>query len=288
MIYKKYLAMIMILGLMSFEPASATQIGSENELYPDINSNNVFEKINKLKPSYGTVNHKLDCSDIHGRNDRFLNMNSVKIKSFEKFSKNPHHIQLLHKLKHSLIIKKTNLISCENIHENKSESNDKHLSNLNQQDSNNKTNIDAFQSEDNINKIQNSNIIQNKTQTAKFALNNQSMNNNSAEVSNFTNINNETPEINNNANGTLNSTENDINLNNTQNLTKNTTASSNSEESTKDKVCDTLLAVGYLSAAIAAGCALNPDPVASKVIGAIAVGVAVVSFVAYICIKWIW
>ncbi|MDO9044800.1 MAG: hypothetical protein Q7U35_05770 [Methanobacteriaceae archaeon] len=285
MIYKKYLAMIMVLGLMSFEPTAAMQIGSENELYSDINSNNVFEGINKTKITCEL--DKISGNDVHGRNDRFLNMNSVKIKSFKKFSKTP-HIQLIQRFKHSLIIKKTNVSADENIHKNKSESNKNHLSNVSQQVSNNKTNIDEFHSEANINKTQNSNIIENKTKSTEFALNKQSINNNSAGISNFTNRANETPEINNTTNGTLNSTENNTNLNNTQNLTNNTTVSLNAEESTKDKVCDTLLAVGYLSAAIAAGCALNPEPFASKVIGAIAVGVAVVSFVAYICIKWIW
>jgi hypothetical protein len=283
MIYKKYLAILMVLGLMSFEPAVAIQIGSENELYSDINSTNNFEKTKTTSDRYNKIND----NNVLGQNNRFLNMNSVKIKSFKKFSKKTHYIQLIHKFKHSQIVKKTNLTADEN----KSASNKNHLSDLNvnnQQDYKDKTNIDSLKSEANINKTNNSTINENKTEYNDLGINNQSNDNNSNIISNLTNITNETLEINNTANGTLNSTENSTNINNTQNLTNNTTESSNAEESTKDKVCDTLLAVGYLSAAIAAGCALNPEPVASKVIGVVAVGVAVVSFVAYICIKWIW
>jgi hypothetical protein len=283
MVYKKYLAMIIVLGLMSFEPAVAIQIGSGNELYYDINSSNVFENLKETKTTSNPAN-KIDGNDLHGQNNRFLNMSSVKIKSFNK-------------IKHSLIIKKTALIANENVHQNKSESSKKTISKLNQQVSSDETNNDSFQSKANINQTENSTIIENKKELIDLGLNNQSMNNNSDELSNFTNKTNETPEINNTTNRTLNSTEtpesnNTTNrtLNSTENDTNlnNTTVSSPGEESTKDKVCDTLLAVGYLSATIAAGCALNPEPAASKIIGVIAVGVAVVSFVAYICIKWFW
>ncbi|PKL66478.1 MAG: hypothetical protein CVV28_10780 [Methanobacteriales archaeon HGW-Methanobacteriales-1] len=296
MVYKKYLAMIIVLGLMSFEPAVAIQIGSGNELYYDINSSNVFENLKETKTTSNPAN-KIDGNDLHGQNNRFLNMSSVKIKSFKKFSKKtPQHL-LFHKIKHSLIIKKTALIANENVHQNKSESSKKTISKLNQQVSSDETNNDSFQSKANINQTENSTIIENKKELIDLGLNNQSMNNNSDELSNFTNKTNETPEINNTTNRTLNSTEtpesnNTTNrtLNSTENDTNlnNTTVSSPGEESTKDKVCDTLLAVGYLSATIAAGCALNPEPAASKIIGVIAVGVAVVSFVAYICIKWFW
>ncbi len=85
MVYKKYLAIVMVLGLMSFEPAAAVQIGSENELCTDINSTNVFENINKTKTTH--MANKIDGNDLHGQNNRFLNMSSVKIKSFKKFSK---------------------------------------------------------------------------------------------------------------------------------------------------------------------------------------------------------
>jgi hypothetical protein len=78
-------------------------------------------------------------------------------------------------------------------------------------------------------------------------------------------------------------------LNSTGNQTANTTTTTiYPEESTKDKVTDTLLAIGYASAAIAALCAMNPEPVASKVICAVAVTVAVISFVAVIFCKWLW
>jgi hypothetical protein len=60
------------------------------------------------------------------------------------------------------------------------------------------------------------------------------------------------------------------------------------EESTKNKVTDTLLAIGYASTAIAALCAMNPEPLASKIICAVAVTVAVISFVAVIFCKWLW
>jgi hypothetical protein len=289
MIYKKYLALIMVLGLISFEPAAAMQIGSENELYSNSCSSNIFETINKSKTSYGIVNSKIDGNYVPGRNEGFLNMNSEKIKSFKKFSKKTHHIKFIHKFKHSTINKNTNLTVQANIHKNKSESNKDQLSDLNIKHPklSSDKNIETINSEANINKTHNFNANENKTENDELSLNNQSINHNITGVSDFTDITNDTPEINNINNGTLNSTENNSISNNTQNLT-NSTGSSKCEESTKDKVCDTLLAVGYLSAAIAAGCALNPDPLASKVIGAVAVGVAVVSFVAYICIKWFW
>jgi len=68
----------------------------------------------------------------------------------------------------------------------------------------------------------------------------------------------------------------------------NNTTKFESEESTKDKVTDTLFAVGYASAAIAAACAMNPEPLVSKIVCGVAVTVAVVSFVAVIFVKWIW
>ncbi len=179
-----------------------------------------------------------------------------------------------------MIIKKANLTLDD---KSKSKSNINHLSDASQHITNNQTHKDAFHSEASINKTHQPYINENKMESLVF--DNNQTNNNRTGLSNFNNITNESLETN---NKTINSTENKTNLNNTQNLTNNTTLSSNGEESIKDKVCDTLLAVGYLSAAIAAGCALNPEPAASKVIGVIAVGVAAVSFVAYICIKWFW
>ena len=58
-------------------------------------------------------------------------------------------------------------------------------------------------------------------------------------------------------------------LNNTSNETVNNTTTlvyEDPKESTKGKVIDTLLALGYASVAIAAACAMNPEPLASKVI----------------------
>lgn len=101
-------------------------------------------------------------------------------------------------------------------------------------------------------------------------------------------------------NSTNNTSENSTNdvTNNTGNNTTNTTFNNKTnitdtenkelEESTKDKVTDTLLAIGYASAAIAAACAMNPEPLVSKIICAIAVTVAVASFIAVICVKWLW
>lgn len=289
MIYKKYMALIMVLGLMSFEPAFAMQIGSENELYSNNYSSNIFEKINKTKTSNGIVNCKIEGNNVSGRNEGFFNMSSEKIKSFKKFSKKDHSIQFLPKFKHSPI--KTNL-TVHAITKNKSESYKAQISDLKlkQPQISSDKNIETIKSESNINKTHNLNTNfntnKNKKENDEFSLNNHSINQNLTEISNFTDIPNDTPEINNITNGTLNSTENNSISNNSPNLIS--TESSKCEESTKDKVCDTLLAVGYLSASIAAGCALNPDPLASKVIGAIAVGVAVVSFVAYICVKWFW
>jgi hypothetical protein len=80
-------------------------------------------------------------------------------------------------------------------------------------------------------------------------------------------------------------------LNNTGNETFNNTTTvvyEDPKETTKGKVTDTLLAIGYASAAIAAACAMNPEPLASKVICAVAVTVAVISFVAVIFCKWLW
>lgn len=92
---------------------------------------------------------------------------------------------------------------------------------------------------------------------------------------NDTKISNESTDLNNTiSNDTLNPGNN--------------TTKFESEESTKDKVTDTLFAVGYASAAIAAACAMNPEPLVSKIVCGVAVTVAVVSFVAVIFVKWIW
>lgn len=93
---------------------------------------------------------------------------------------------------------------------------------------------------------------------------------------NDTKISNETGDLNNN------SSNDTLNQDNTTNI------KFESEESTKDKVTDTLFAVGYTSAAIAAACAMNPEPLVSKIICGVAVTVAVVSFVAVIFVKWFW
>jgi hypothetical protein len=101
----------------------------------------------------------------------------------------------------------------------------------------------------------------------------------------------------NNTNSRTNQTENNSTVMNqtcfktTLNESSNNTTTAiheDPEESTKNKVTDTLLAIGYASAAIAAACAMNPEPLASKIICAVAVTVAVVSFVAVIFCKWLW
>jgi hypothetical protein len=101
----------------------------------------------------------------------------------------------------------------------------------------------------------------------------------------------------NSTNSSTNQTENKSTVmnqtcfNNTLNESSNNTTTAihdDPEESTKNKVTDTLLAIGYASAAIAAACAMNPEPLASKIICAVAVTVAVISFVAVIFCKWLW
>jgi len=131
-------------------------------------------------------------------------------------------------------------------------------------DSTNQDTIYNDTNETNFNSTDLNQTVLNNTQFNNTILNNTVLNN--------TNLNHR--GINSTTNGTINSSCNDT--------------SDGSGESTKSKVKDTLLAVGYAAAAIAAACAMNPEPLASKVICAIAVTVAVVSFVAVVFCAWLW
>jgi hypothetical protein len=114
----------------------------------------------------------------------------------------------------------------------------------------------------------------NVTDLNQTVLNNTQFNNTILNNTVLNNTNLNQTGINSTTNGTMLSSCNDT--------------SDGSGESTKSKVKDTLLAVGYAAAAIAAACAMNPEPLASKIICAIAVTVAVVSFVAVVFCAWLW
>lgn len=292
MIYRNYLALIMVLGIISLEPAMALEIGEGNQnnaekirfetnIEKNISNTSIFNKKNLLNIQKSAV--------FKSKTPIFMK------KTLNKSAKIiPKTKMYYNKLSGS---RAKQLIRQNNHH------------NINSMDNERKSNHITNNSSQITSQI--SNNINEELGIKEIMINNSSTNNNESseeEKGNTNQLINQSPENNSTGNSSFNNTSNNTNItseidfNNTttnnnsstnsslgnNNTTNTTVLSSNSEESTKDKVTDTLLAVGYATAAIAAACAMNPEPLVSKVVCAVAVTVAVVSFVAVIFVKWFW
>ncbi len=283
--YKESLAILLVLGILSIEPAGAVQMESLNQVnspgmlnLDDKNLNTVNESIinnqNNNDEFYKLKTNKLfnNC-----KNTFKLALNKVKKHKYHKSLQNPlttiHNNKQLHSSSH-----KTSTNSVKSMERNVDIFDDKNTKN-NEANLNNTADI-------------NETALNNVTGENKITFNQTVQNNTNGIISNNITDENKTT-FNQTGNETI---TNGTNVNGTSldNTDENKTVSKN-DNSTKAHVLNTIENVGYAFAAIAGcfavGAAVAPEGVTKTicVVGAIACGVAAaVCFVAYIFVDWFW
>lgn len=292
--YKRFLAVLLVLGILGVEPAGAVEIGSSNQVNSP-NTLNSCEIAQSMVKENRVVNHDqnrcLNKLKMHvlSNNHKTLKLivNKVKAHKYHKLSRNSltttyNKGKLSHSSSHKVSTKdSTKFAEPSVISDDKNIKNEINRSNAT---SANGTVLNQTGNETVVDKTAFNQTFENETNVNGTIL----INITDENKTNFNQTGNGTVTNETNINGTVLNNATDVNgtvLNQTDNST----------ESTKSHVLNTIENAGYFFAAVAAGAAAlsacDFEPATKTILAGVAVASAVVAagcFIVHILVDWFW